>query len=134
MTQYEELLRDGIVWYDASVNNIGKLRRKNVPRHTIQRKVKTEEGEKYIDDESSSSEINTNMYGNIEGEPLEAGEYVILDTDFIYDLRIPKGREELIGKPLQTYMDKEMIKKLNNRIEEIIQEEKKNISGDVFEK
>ena len=70
----------------------------------------------YIADTSSSSEVATNITGQINEEPLQAGEYVILDTDLIYDLRDPSVYSKLI---YQKYMTAEMRKKIEKKIEEL---------------
>lgn len=79
---FEEMIQDGYAPTDLSPGNIGKLRRKNVPRHFIQKKTK----HGFVDDETSSSTRATSMYGDTKGEPLEAGEPVLIDTDLIINL------------------------------------------------
>lgn len=67
---YKELRKDGIIWADAKFQNVGKLRRKNVA---------TLDGKEITSDSSA-----TGLQGNIKGESLQIGEWVIIDTDYIY--------------------------------------------------
>ena len=113
---YYELLADGYVWDDANRLNLGFLKRKNVPRHGIKRIIKTEDGVKIIDDESSSDEKATNIIGDIDGEPLQRGEVVILDTDHIYKLNDPEVLKKIISREGK-YMDSEIREKINKRLE-----------------
>ena len=115
MQIFDEMLEDGYAWMDPRGENIGMLTRPNIPRHNIEKKVVSDNQIEYIADTSSSSEIATNITGQINGEPLQAGEYVILDTDLIYDLRDPSVYSKLI---YQKYMTKEMRKKLEDKIAE----------------
>ena len=119
---FYELLEDGLAWIDPSSNNIGQLKRKNIPRHYIEKKIKTEDGEKYIEDEEPSDEKATRISGKIDGEPLEAGEYVILDTDHIFDLKNPQSLAQIYEQPIQEYVTEEMKKKLYEKIDEIEKE------------
>lgn len=67
---YKELRDEGIIWTDARFSNVGKLRRRNVP---------TLNGE-----EMNVDPVAVGMDKQIESARLEAGDWVILDTDFIY--------------------------------------------------
>lgn len=67
---YKELREDGIIWSDAKIGNIGKLRRDNVP---------TLEGERM--------DVAPNSVGFINGKndsELSTGDWVIIDSDFVY--------------------------------------------------
>lgn len=73
---YKELRDVGIFWTDAKFANIGRLTKPNVPL-------------------LNGEEINVapNSVGfdkNIEGEPLKAGDLVILDIDYIYSTESPQ--------------------------------------------
>lgn len=67
---YKELRDDGIVWTDVRFSNIGKLRRRNVPKLNGE--------EMNVDPEA------VGMDREIKGKVLEVGEWVIIDTDYIY--------------------------------------------------
>lgn len=67
---YQELRNDGIVWTDVRFSNIGKLRKRNVP------KLNGEEMD--VDPEAVGMDKEAN------GRVLEVGEWVIIDTDYIY--------------------------------------------------
>ena len=57
-------------------------------------------------DETESDVRATSLYGSIKGDPLEAGEYVIIDTDAVIDLNniskdgMPKI-EGIIGRQIK---------------------------------
>lgn len=68
---YKELRDDGIIWTDAKFQNVGKLRSKNVA---------TLDGEEITSDSEA-----TGLQGNINEKVLESGEWVVIDTDYIYD-------------------------------------------------
>ena len=118
---FYEMLEDGYAWMDPREDNMGRLLRKNAPRHGIKKLVQTEEENKYIDDESSSDEIATNLSGKIKEEPLGEGELVILDTDLVIDLRKPHTFD---GVRIQRSMTAEMKKKLSEKIKEFHPQEK----------
>lgn len=67
---YKELRDDGIIWTDARYSNVGKLRRTNTP---------TLNGEKMNVDP-----VAVGMDKEINGTVLGIGEWVIIDTDYIY--------------------------------------------------
>lgn len=121
---FNEMIEDGILWLDPNTANIGRLKRKNIPRHNIERKV---DGE-YVPDTSSSSEVATNISGEISGEPLDEGDYVIIDTDLIFDLNNKEDFMRLINGNygMQKYMTSEMRKtiyELINKYRAIYDEE-----------
>ena len=99
---FEETLEDGYAWIDPCQRNIGRLRRKNTARNYIYRKA--ENG--YVIDETESDVRATSLYGSVKGDPLEAGEYVIIDTDAVIDLNniskdgMPKI-EGIIGRQIK---------------------------------
>lgn len=68
---YKELRDNGIIWTDAKFQNVGKLRSKNVA---------TLDGEEITSDPEA-----TGLQGNIDEKVLESGEWVVIDTDYIYD-------------------------------------------------
>lgn len=115
---FYEMLEDGYGWLDPKYENLGRLRRQNVPRNGIQRAVRTEDGIQYVDDESGSSPIATNMKGSIDGEPLGEGELVIVDTDLIVNLRNPQAHISF-----QKYMTQEMREALIKKREEFFPQE-----------
>lgn len=121
---YYEMLQDGIAWVDPGLANIGRLKRRNVPRHNIDKAVRTEDGITYLSDTSSSSEVATNIIGEACNEPLDKGECVIIDSDLVFDLR-DMTREQFDNLAYPPYMTQEMIYKLRKRFEEI-QVEKRN--------
>ncbi|MBR2704432.1 MAG: hypothetical protein IKE91_03085 [Clostridia bacterium] len=107
---FYELLNDGYAWVDPSKDNIGRLRRKNIPRQ-----------ENPIDntfDEMYSDEKATNMIGEINGDVLDKGECVIIDTDLVYDLR-KISREKFNSIQFPPYMTKQMISDLKRKYEEL---------------
>lgn len=67
---YKELRDDGIIWTDAKFANIGKLRRRNKP--------------KLNGEEMNVDPVAVGMDKEAGGRALEAGDWVILDTDFIF--------------------------------------------------
>lgn len=67
---YKELREAGIIWTDAKYSNVGKLRRPNMPSLN---------GEKMNVDP-----VAVGMDKEVNGDILQEGEWVILDTDFIY--------------------------------------------------
>ena len=67
---YKELREDGIIWTDARFANVGILKRPNIP---------TLNGEEIDVDPQAIG-----MLGKTKGKVLEAGEWVIIDTDFLY--------------------------------------------------
>ena len=70
---YYELLEDGVVFGDVKPENVGKLIRPNT----------THEYD-LCHNEISPPERATGIIGKDKGGPLQAGEYVIIDTDHIY--------------------------------------------------
>lgn len=81
---YKELRDDGIVWTDARYVNVGELLRKNIP---------TLNGEK-IEVTPNSVGFDRNL--TKEENSLKVGDWVILDTDFIYRKENPdKGWSEI---------------------------------------
>lgn len=69
---YKELREAGIVWGDAKFENLGVLNDINLPKY--KREV-FENNPEFV-----------GLKGDIEDAPLEMGDYVILDTDFLYPL------------------------------------------------
>lgn len=67
---YKELRDDGIIWTDARFSNVGKLRRRNIP--------------KLNGEEMDVDPVAVGMDKEIKGRVLEVGEWVVIDTDFIY--------------------------------------------------
>lgn len=67
---YKELRDDGIIWTDVRFANVGKLRKRNVPEL---------DGEEMdVDPEA------VGMDKSVKGKVLEVGEWVIIDTDYIW--------------------------------------------------
>ena len=102
----------------AGLGNIGRLKRKNAPRHGISRATQTEAGVEYVNDESESDEIATNIEGKVDGASLDAGECVVIDTDLVYDLsKIDKAKFDSIQYP--PYMTTKMIADIRRKYEEL---------------
>lgn len=69
---YKELRESGIVWGDAKFENLGVLNDINLP--------------KYKREVFQNNPEFVGLNGETEGAPLEMGDYVIIDTDFLYPL------------------------------------------------
>ncbi len=67
---YKELRDDGIVWTDARFANVGKLRSRNMP--------------KLNGKDMDVDPVAVGMDKETKERILEAGEWVVIDTDFIY--------------------------------------------------
>lgn len=67
---YKELRNDGIVWTDVDFRNVGKLKKENMP---------TLEGESF-----KNVPKFVGLIGEEKGKTLSAGDWVILDTDYIF--------------------------------------------------
>lgn len=67
---YKELREAGIIWLDARFSNVGKLRRKNIP--------------KLNGEEMNVDPVAVGVDKEVKERILEAGDWVIIDTDFIY--------------------------------------------------
>ena len=86
---YEELREDGIIWPDIQFENVGKLKKENVPN--INRK------EMYVDPGSVGflNKLNKNK------EPLKKGDWVIIDSDFIYEENAEEIAWQIRGKGIE---------------------------------
>lgn len=108
---YKEMRKDGIVWCDPKVGNVGRLLKKNLPYLGKQ--------EIYVDPETVGLKEN----GNKDQEPLEAGELVVIDTDMIYQIEeydLEKLQEKGIDLSLfykfeKRYQNEKLINKENER-------------------
>lgn len=120
---FNEFLQSDLAWMDAGKANIGKLRRKNVPRHNIEKK--DVDGITYVADESSSDENATNITGKIEEKPLEEGECVVTDTDLIFDLKTMTW-EQYYNLEFPPYMTSEMKNSIKKRFIELHTEKNKD--------
>lgn len=69
---YKELREAGIVWGDAKTENIGILNDVNLPKYN---KQPFQNNPEFV-----------GLNGEIKEQPLDIGDYVILDTDFLYAL------------------------------------------------
>ena len=72
---FKEMYRDGVVWTDAKVGNVGILRKDNVPNLN---------GQKMVVDSVASG-----ITDQKKEKPLGKGDIVIIDTDFIYKVGDP---------------------------------------------
>ena len=70
---YKELRDDGIIWPDIQFENVGKLKKENIPNINGQ--------EMYVDPGSVGF---LNKLNDVR-EPLKKGDWVILDSDFLYE-------------------------------------------------
>ena len=121
---FYEFLYDGYGWVDPGKDNIGRLRRKNIPRQEIPKVELTEEGKTIVNsiEEMYSDEKATNMIGKVEGDTLDKGDCVVIDTDLVYDLRaISRAKFESIQFP--PYMTAQMIRDLRARFNELNKED-----------
>ena len=67
---WKELRDAGIIWTDATIENVGRLLSRNVP---------TLHGEEmYVEPESAG------LIGKNNGNPLERGQLVVIDTDYVF--------------------------------------------------
>jgi len=67
---WKELRDAGIIWTDATIENVGRLLSRNVP---------TLNGEEmYVEPESAG------LIGKNNGSPLERGQLVVIDTDYVF--------------------------------------------------
>lgn len=71
---FKEMYRDGVLWTDAKVGNVGILKRDN--KATLGRGDKRET--------LDVDPVASGMYGKKKEAPLKKGDIVIIDTDFIY--------------------------------------------------
>ena len=88
---YKELRDDGIIWADARFSNIGKLRKKNAPN-----------GEEMNVDPQA-----VGMDKTVNGRTLKTGDWVIIDTDYIYK----QEDKDLIEWPKDTHCYSERFEK-----------------------
>lgn len=72
---WKELRDEGVIWTDVTWENVGRLKKKNIPSLNGE--------EMYVEPEAAGFK---NKY---KGKPLEKGELVILDTDFIFEENSP---------------------------------------------
>ena len=87
---YKDLRDDGLVWTDIKMSNIGRLKKDN--RINYKEMVHDENGN-LVAKEIIPSEAATGLKGK-QGKILKAGDYVLLDTDFVYDENdLPDGKQ-----------------------------------------
>ena len=84
---YKELRDDGIVWTDARFANVGKLRSRNMP--------------KLNGKDMDVDPVAVGMDKETKERILEAGEWVVIDTDFIY-----REKESSIEWPTNSYSER----------------------------
>lgn len=87
---YKDLRDDGLVWTDIKMSNIGRLKKDN--RINYKEMVHDENGNP-IEKEIIPAEVATGIKGE-QGKILKAGDYVLLDTDFVFDENdLPDGKQ-----------------------------------------
>ena len=87
---YKDLRDDGLVWTDIKMSNIGRLKKDN--RINYKEMVHDENGNP-VEKEIIPSEVATGLKGE-QGRILKAGDYVLLDTDFVFDENdLPDGKQ-----------------------------------------
>lgn len=87
---YKDLRDDGLVWTDIKMSNIGRLKKDN--RINYKEMVHDENGN-LVAKEIIPSEAATGLKGK-QGKILKAGDYVLLDTDFVFDENdLPDGKQ-----------------------------------------
>lgn len=87
---YKDIRDEGLIWSDINFKNIGKLLKDNKVNYTTS--VHDKNGNK-VDSEIIPDESATGLKGKPK-KVLKAGDYVLLDTDFVFDVNdLPDGRK-----------------------------------------
>lgn len=87
---YRDLRDDGLLWTDIRFANIGRLKKDNRVNYTT---LVHDENENKIEKEIEPEEKATGLKG-MPSKVLKAGEYVLLDTDFVFDVNdLPDGKK-----------------------------------------
>ena len=87
---YKDLRDDGLVWTDIKMSNIGRLKKDN--KINYKEMIHDENGNSVAKD-IIPTEVATGLKGK-QGKVLKAGDYVLLDTDFVFDENnLPDGKK-----------------------------------------
>lgn len=118
---YRDLRDDGLLWTDIRFANIGRLKKDN--RVNYMTSIH-DENENKIDKEIEPAEKAIGLKGT-PGKVLKAGEYVLLDTDFVFDVNnLPDGKN-IKGMLLPLYYE---------NFEMRYQREKRNKENNFYDK
>lgn len=111
---YKELRESGIIWLDARFSNVGKLRRKNIP--------------KLNGEEMDVDPVAVGMDKEVKGRILEAGDWVIIDTDFIYREGDNSIDWKMIGNSYSKGFEKRWLQEKQGKVIVEYQKDKKGIA------
>lgn len=108
---YKEIREAGLVWTDVRISNVGRLKKPN----KVNFKTKTHEGEKEIEPDEEA----TGLKGKTK-KILQAGEYVIIDTEHIYEENEfeKEGLKNVLFEQYYENFEKRYQREKNNRNQE----------------
>lgn len=99
---YKGIREEGMVWTDIRYSNVGRLLKDNRVNYT--NTVHDNEGRK-VEKELNPDSKATGIKGS-QGEVLKAGDYVLLDTDFVFDENdLPNGKKHIKDVILEIYYE-----------------------------
>lgn len=99
---YKGIREEGLLWTDIRFKNIGRLLKDNRVNYTT--KVHDNDGNA-IEKELAPDEKATGLKGRPK-KVLKAGEYVLLDTDFVFEENnLPDGRKTVKDTILEIYYE-----------------------------
>lgn len=84
---YKEMRESGIIWTDVKKENVGRLIRPNKTNYyseTLEGNIEDEETLKTTERELEVSDDSVGIFGRKKEDCLQSGEFVILDTDYIF--------------------------------------------------
>lgn len=88
---YSDMRSEGLVWYDVKCNNVGRLLRPNTS-HILYMDIKDGKKKQLTPDPKA-----IDFVGEINGNVLQKGDYVVLDSDCIVPLEQFEAREYEVG-------------------------------------